>query len=273
MARRSGLSWVLPMVLVAACHKGKPMPASGYPATPPPDPPIAGEPSARRIQELVLQAYARLASYQDQGVVRTTITRKGTVDLPQDRPFTTAFTRDGRFRFQFRDDAHTGKPDDRYIIWSDGSAVRRWWGLVEREDAPPTLKSALAWAAGVSKGVAPVAVPYLLLPSLGNSSMIGGADVYRIADGVHDGKPCYRIQYLADTGAMEDQVSAARETPMARSRITFSVDQVSNLLVRVDDATNFSATSHVSAFEGESQTLYSPTVNQPLPPELLAFGR
>jgi hypothetical protein len=271
MASRSGLSWVLPVVLLAGCHKGKPVPSPGFPATPPPDSPIAGEPSARRIQALVLKAYAGLSSYQDRGVVLTTIKRGGAADPSKRKPFTTAFTRDGRFRFEFRD-PHSPAPDPRYIVWSEGTEARTWWGLVERNETFPTLKGALAKAAGVSGG-ASAAVPYLLLPPHGEITAIGSADAYRIADGVHDGRPCYRIQSLEDSDAVNDHVGADREEPAARSKTTFWVDQASNLLLRVDQTTNFSATARVPAFQSESQTLYSPTFNQPLPPELLSFGR
>ncbi len=75
-----------------------------------------GDPSAQEILDRMAKVYANCKSYRDSGVVKTLFLQdngKRTVE----KPFTTAFERSGRFRFEYRQGLST---TNRYIIWSNG---------------------------------------------------------------------------------------------------------------------------------------------------------
>jgi hypothetical protein len=147
-----------------------------------------------QILAAMAEVYATCASYRDAGRV---VTRFVTTDRPRTsiKPFTTAFVRPDRFRFEYRDRFGDGEGEwDRYIVWAGGGVVRSWWSIQPDAEEPESLALALAAATGVSGGSAHT-VPALLLPdvvggrrltALGGLVSLGDADLGEVA--------CYRLR-------------------------------------------------------------------------------
>ena len=96
------------------------------------------------------QVYAACKSYRDSGVVATLCiqtTGKRTVE----QPFSTAFVRPDRFRFEYSEKIGDVKKD-RYLIWRPREEVRTWWDFTPGVEKPASLHLALAAATGVSGG-------------------------------------------------------------------------------------------------------------------------
>jgi hypothetical protein len=78
-----------------------------------------------QILEAMAEVYATCSTYRDAGRVTT---RFYSADRHRPRtsvrPFTTAFRRPDRFRFEYRERYQIEDEWDRYIVWADGSAVR-----------------------------------------------------------------------------------------------------------------------------------------------------
>jgi Predicted periplasmic protein (DUF2092) len=144
--------------------------------------------TAKQIVERMAKEYAQCKSYRDSGVVKTVFIgtdRQRTVE----KPFTTAFVRPDRFRFEYKDDK-----ERRYIVWRDGKDVQTWWDVTPGIKKPASLRSALAAATGVSSGSAH-AVPALLIPDeVGGRRLTGITEAKRIEDAKLDKVDCFRIQ-------------------------------------------------------------------------------
>ena len=92
--------------------------------------------TAKEILERVANVYAKCKSYRDSGVVKTVFIwtdRKRTVE----KPFTTAFVRPDRFRFEYKNKAR------RYIVWRKGNDVQTWWDVTPGTKKPKSLALAL----------------------------------------------------------------------------------------------------------------------------------
>src|SRR5688572_1820229 len=71
--------------------------------------------------------YAECDAYRDTGAVKTVYIADGERNTVV-QPFTTAFDRPDRFRFEFLD--RRGEEEfDRYLIWANGRDVRSWWDI------------------------------------------------------------------------------------------------------------------------------------------------
>ncbi len=77
--------------------------------------------TANEIINRMADEYAKSKSYSDSGVVKTVFIRtdsRRTVD----KPFTTAFIRPDRFRFEYREKKH-GNREFRFIVYREGKDV------------------------------------------------------------------------------------------------------------------------------------------------------
>ena len=86
--------------------------------------------SAGEILERMATAYAKCKTYQDSGCVMTIFVRNDGEHTDR-KPFSTAFVRPTRFRFEFKS-SHDGQKWHRYIVWADGADVRTWVGYSAR---------------------------------------------------------------------------------------------------------------------------------------------
>jgi outer membrane lipoprotein-sorting protein len=108
---------------------------------------------AQDVLDRMAKAYAGCKSYRDSGVVKTVfIEATGNRDV--EKPFTTAFVRPDRFRFEYKEEA--GGQERRYIVWRKGKEVQTWWDVKPGVEKPESLNLALAGATGVSGSSEPV---------------------------------------------------------------------------------------------------------------------
>jgi outer membrane lipoprotein-sorting protein len=229
--------------------------------------------SAGAILERMETTYATCETYQDSGFVTTVFIR----DDGQRRnkiPFSTAFVRPTRFRFEFKN-SHDGQNWRRYIVWADGADLRTWWDIRPGVVQPPSLSLGLAGATGVSGGSAHT-VPALLMPdSIGGRRLTDLTQLRRLEDAKLDGVDCFRIQ-----GSMRIEIDPAelerrrqltlrvtgRDLPNAISGPEMLwIDKSTFLLRRIDKQTQF------DDFRTESTTIYEPLINSAIADSQLKF--
>lgn len=203
---------------------------------------------AVEIIEATVATYHNCDSYRDTGLVRTTSFRDD-IERVSDRPFTTAFTRAGHFRFEFEESGVFGITVKRYIIWTDGDKVLTWWDVRPGIEEQENLSSAIAGATGVS-GRSAHTIPVLLLPDrISGRRLTDMTDLERVEDASIGGTECYSIH--GQYGGYTMTVWIEKATHLIR-RIDFK-------LVRED-------------LHFETTTTYDATVNAPVPTSALAFN-
>ncbi|HVN77204.1 MAG TPA: hypothetical protein VMT19_12880 [Thermoanaerobaculaceae bacterium] len=207
------------------------------------------------------KVYAGCRSYRDTGEVTSAIVTDGG-RAGSDRPFTTAFVRPGRFRFQFTDTG-LGDRSSSYIVWSDGSEVRSWWDAKPGVRRPGSLVEALTPATGISGGSS-VRVPALLMPGeMSEGPLLVAPE--RIDDGSDRGVACLRIR------------GASRKTPytlpMGRlvltvrdETVTLWIDRSTLLLRKVEERRT------LDTYTSDTTTTYTPEIDVEIPAAQLAFG-
>jgi len=110
------------------------------------------------------------------------------------RPFRTAWTRSGRFRFEYVDSCDPGAA--RYVIWASGMDVRAGWGEASETSGPVALEHALGAASGVSWGVS-AELPIVCLVGIKSAATIvpsGEETAELIGDECIMGRRCMRIR-------------------------------------------------------------------------------
>ncbi len=143
---------------------------------------------ASQILEHVAEAYAKCKSYRDSGVVKTVLIGPDRKRTRERKPFTTAFVRPDRFRFEYKD------KKSRNIIWRRGDDVQTWWDVKPGIEKPKSLGLALAGATGASSGSAHT-VPALLMPDeAAGRRLTDITKPKRVEDAKLDGLDCFRIQ-------------------------------------------------------------------------------
>jgi outer membrane lipoprotein-sorting protein len=202
--------------------------------------------TAEQLLDRMSKAYANCKTYRDSGVVKTVFfqaTGKRTVN----KPFTTAFVRPDRFRFEYRE----RKGDDeenRYLIWSNGQYVQTWWDIKPGVTKAASLNMALAAATGVSSGSAHT-IPVLLMPKeIGGGRLTGMTDVKRIEDAKFDNVDCFRV-----------------EGKNANNPQTLWLDKNTFLVRRIDSQHTF------PNFRTEQTTTYSPVLDSEVTEKMLVF--
>ncbi len=201
-------------------------------------------PSARQIIERMAKAYTDCKAYQDSGVVKTLFIEDGG-NRTVEKPFTTAFVRAGRLRFEFTDTI--GKRPMRYIVWSDGKEVQTWWDVAPGIKKPESLRLALGGAAGVS-GNASLNIPQLLLPDQFNWRRLAPTDAKRDEDGKLDRVECFRV-----------------EGKYGGNPITLWIDKKLYLVRRIDEKAKF------DTFRTEQTTTFAPIMNEKMIDKMLEF--
>jgi hypothetical protein len=117
---------------------------------------------AESMLRLVEKRYRTAKTYRDEGLVRIKFTSDRR-PFEDERPFSTAFERGGRFRWEYRGSIDPGgKPTQQYVVWSrDQKTFNSWWDVTHEQKQHDSIGMALAGPTGVSGGSA-VAINALL---------------------------------------------------------------------------------------------------------------
>ncbi len=204
--------------------------------------------TAQQILQRMGRVYANCKSYSDSGVVSTVFTSaKGKRTVK--KPFTTAFIRPDRFRFEYTE----RKSDNRtyhYIVWRKGKAVRTWWDVHDPAvELPQSLDLALAGATGVSGGSAH-SIPAMLLPmEVSGSRLTNLRETHRLPNAKLSGVECFRIEGRKSLSGP----------------IVLWIDTRTLLLRRIYEQTDF------GDFRAVETTTYEPVVNGKVTDKMLEF--
>ena len=219
--------------------------------------------TAEQIVELSMKVYARCDSYRDSGIAGTTFVgeeRQWTAE----KPFTTAFVRPGRIRFEYKD-MSAGDPPPSYIIWAEGDEVRTWWDMKPGVNRPGTLGEAIAAAAGVSQGTSH-RIPSMLLPDASaGKSALELSYARRIDNAEVDGFECFRIRGQS-IRTPRTLGSGENSVVLRENSSTIWIDKQSYLVRRVDESNVY------DSFRSDTVTTYNPEINVEIPSRLLDFG-
>jgi outer membrane lipoprotein-sorting protein len=200
---------------------------------------------AQDVLDRMAKAYAGCKSYRDSGVVKTVFI-KATGNRTVDKPFTTAFVRPDRFRFEYREEA--GGQERRYIVWRKGKEVQTWWDVRPGVEKPESLNPALAGATGVSASSAHT-VPALLLPKeVEGRRLMDITEAKQVKDAKLDKVDCFRIEGM-----------------FGGSPTTLWIDQKTFLVRRIDAQKKF------GNFRTEETTTYAPVIDEEIPDKKLEF--
>jgi len=214
-----------------------------------------------RIMRSMEKVYSGCRSYRDSGEVRTALVTDGG-RAGSGRPFTTAFVRPGRLRFQFTDPG-LGERSSSYIVWSDGSEVRSWWDAKPGVRRPGSLQAALAPAAGVSGGSS-VRVPGLLMPEeLAEGPLLIAPE--RIKDGTDRGVTCLRVSGQSRKTPYTLSMGA-RVLTVKDESVVLWIDRATFLIRKVQETRTF------DTYTSESTTTYTPEIDIEIPAAQLAFA-
>jgi outer membrane lipoprotein-sorting protein len=208
------------------------------------------ERSADEIIRQVAETYKNCRTYRDSGVVTIVFINSDGRSRTDELPFTTAFVRPDRFRYEFQHRSRIHHEPTRYIVWSKGQDVRTWWDITPGVKTGNPLHLALAGATGVS-GRSAWEVPSLLLPKeVSRGSLEALQSPTRLEDAKLGEVNCIRIQGESSIG-----------DPM-----TFWIDSKTLLIRRIDSGHEF------GDFRTEQTMTYDdPIINEPIPEEKLAF--
>lgn len=204
--------------------------------------------TAAQILTGMAETYQRCKTYRDSGVVKTVFIMPDQRTRTVEKPFTTAFVRPDRFRFEYQDNSLNRTT--RYIVWREGTKVQIWWDIKPGVTEQPSLRSALSAAAGVSGGSS-LLLPALLLPSeIPPYRLAQITEVARIEDAKLGEVECFRVQ-----------------GKFANDLMTLWIDSTTFLLRRIDTGHSF------DAFRTETTTTYeAPAKDNPVSEEKLAFN-
>jgi len=201
---------------------------------------------AQDVLDRMAKAYAGCKSYHDSGVVKTVFVQADG-NRTVEKPFTTAFVRPDRFRFEYKE-KDGGGPERRYIVWRKGKEVQTWWDVKPGVEKPESLNLALAGPTGVS-GESAHTVPALLLPKeVEGRRLTDMTEAKRIADAKLQKVDCFRI-----------------EGKFAGRPTTLWIDQKKFLVRRIDAQMKF------DDFRTETTTTYDPAIDEAVPDKKLEF--
>ena len=158
---------------------------------------IANDLTAEEILSRMKKVYANARTYQDKGLVKVVIRFPEKTHTVK-KPFTTAFIRPDRFRYEYKE-IKSLVTTSKFVAYLNGQDLNVYWDLDEGASQIETIGDALAAAAGISAGSART-VPTMLLP---NKSRFRNAILFfsspkRAVDEVIDGVNCYQIEDPGD---------------------------------------------------------------------------
>ena len=228
MAKRLGTVWLLLLLTATSGHSQK-----------------SETVSAQEVLDRMGSLYASCKSYMDKGRVKQ-VFFSGSGNRVVIKPFTTAFVRPSRFRFEFTEDSDL--TSQSYVVWRDGVSIRSWWSIKPETRYYETLGQALAGATGVSSQSA-VVVPSMLFQNLGDTRRVQNlTELSLVTEEKVSGRPAYRIH----------------GKDWMNTRTTLWIDKKTFLLVKLFEKRS-------GKVEVELTIQYEPQVNVDVPPEKLAF--
>jgi hypothetical protein len=196
----------------------------------------------------MVSVYASCKSYADHGKARTTF-YEGSVPRTIDKPFSTAFERPSRFRFEFTEQGADWRTR-RFIVWRDESNVKSWWTIQPETRTHENLSQALGAAHGVSGGSA-LNVPSMLTGDLMDSGRIQTiTELVLKGEEKVGGKKAYRIE--------------GRD--WQHRLLTIWIDKESFLLLKIHEQMK------LKGVESETTITYQPRINVNIKPDELAFN-
>jgi outer membrane lipoprotein-sorting protein len=236
-----------------------PVPARRLPAQPVAKAPAAGnladarkanDPVAKQIVDRMVKTYAQCKSYRDSGIVSTRFIMANR-DRTTENPFSTAFVRPDRLRFETETNDGSTQPS-RCIVWCNGKEVQTWWDVRPGIEKPESLDR--TGASGVSGGSFNIIPPLLMPGKLHGGVLTRLAALTRAEDDKLGKFECFRIE-------------AAR----GHRPIAVWIDKKSYLLRRLDDRYEVKPPRGES-FRVETTTTYDPTITETVADKLLEFA-
>jgi hypothetical protein len=228
-----------------------------------------------QILAALAEMYATCLSYRDSGRVVTKFFPQNRRPHTSVKPFTTAFIRPDRFRFEYK--SRRGEDEwDRYIIWATGGEARTWWDVQPGIERHESLGAALVGPGGVSGGSANT-IPALLVPQQFRGRRLTElVDLVSLGDEALDGVACYRLSgrfvpFPSDPASEERRRLEAirltgREPEQAdQGPFTVWIDRGTLLVRRLEHHTRF------QTFRTENVTEYEPAVGIVIADEELRF--
>lgn len=202
--------------------------------------------SAQEVLDRMVSVYASCKSYMDKGQVKE-VFFSGSGNRVVRKPFTTAFVRPSRFRFEFTEDSD--RMTQTLVVWRDGVSIRSWWSIKPETRYYETLGEALAGATGVSSQSA-VVVPSMLFQNLGDTR---------------------RVQLLTELSLVSEEKVSGRATyriqgkDWLNTRATIWIDKKTFLLVKLFEK------KRSGSIDVELTINYEPQINVEVPSGELAF--
>ena len=213
----------------------------------PPQDPNSETLGAHEVLDRMAKVYADCQSYRDSGVVKSVLTFSVLGKQITEKPFTTAFVRPDRFRFEFK--AMESGVEQRYLVWQGGNDVKTWWDVKPGVEKVESLGLALAGPTGVSGGSAHT-IPALLLPrEVAGRRLTDLTEPKRLADAKIDNVDCFVLD-----GQFGDR-------PM-----TLWIDKQTFLVRRIAERDKLGLWTNV-----EKTTTYDPIIDEAVPAEKLVF--
>jgi outer membrane lipoprotein-sorting protein len=202
----------------------------------------------QQILDRMISVYASCDSYADNGRVETIFLQNSGRTWTAVKPFSTAFVRPSRFRFEFENtDTNRGS---HYVVWRDGSSVKSWWTIRPEVKMYEGLAFALGAAAGVSSGSS-LNVPSMLMQDLKATDRLGSLSELKLTgqENVAD-----RLAYRIEGKDRRDNL------------VTMWIDKERFLLLKIYETRKF------EDFRTEQTTTYQPQINTEISLEKLAFN-
>ncbi len=226
--------------------------------------------SAGEILGRMASVYATCATYQDSGCVTMAFVGGGARDRIEKRPFSTAFVRPSRFRFEF-----TEGRGHRFLAVADGAETRTWWDVQPGVKSDSSLELALAGATGISGGAAHT-VPSLLMPDrVGGARLTELIELRRLEDAKLADADCFRIEGVRPFERDPERQELARQQvlkitgqdlgiPTYAPHVLW-VERSTFLLRRIDDSVQH------ATYRTETTTTYEPRLDAAVAERQLAF--
>lgn len=222
--------------------------------------PDASEPTPVQIIAAMEKVYATCKSYRDTGEV-SSVSRTDGGQFGSQQPFSTAFVRPGRFRFEFTDRG-LGDRSSRFLIWLEEGNVLSWWDAKPGLRQAETLQQALGAASGLS-GDTSIRVPGLLMPrEVGRGSRLIAPE--RLPDAEAQGATCWRISGKGRPTPYSLSIGG-RAVTVQDETVTFWIDRERFLLLKVEEKRSF------DTYRSVRTTTYSPQLNVEIPDLDLTF--
>jgi len=214
---------------------------------------VKDDATAAQVLARMADVYQNCKTNADAGMVKTKFITKEEEWLDE-KPFTTAYVRPDRFRFEYSNKfpLSDSPTSIRHIIWANGKDVRTWWDVQPGVKKEVSLGMAIAAATGVSSGAAHIIPRLLMSKDVGGQSVAKLVQPERLADAALGNQQCYRIR---GKGFSDKNDS-----------ISLWISKNTLLIHRIDEASEF------DDFRTEKTTTYKPQTDITINKDKLEFN-